>query len=168
MSERSAAMLDSLTFGKPTKFDGKKMWALVKESTLDLNSAYKYLMMAEYFSETCVIVKEKDDVVGFITGFIEPDAPDTVFVWQIGVAPSQQGKGLASKMLSELITRPACRDVRYVEATVTADNEASKALFTRFAKKNGTDLNVFETFPEDAFPDGHDAEFTYRIGPISE
>lgn len=168
MSESSASMLDSLTFGKPTKFDGKGMWALVKESTLDLNSAYKYIMMAEYFSETCVVVKENDTVVGFITGFIEPDQSNTVFVWQVGVAPSQQGKGLASKMLNELISRKTCRHISYLEATVTADNEASKALFTGFAKKHGTELEVFETFPEEAFPEGHDTEYTYRIGPIPE
>lgn len=37
-----------ITFEKPTLEDGGPMWELVKESTLDQNSAYKYIMMCEF------------------------------------------------------------------------------------------------------------------------
>lgn len=143
------------------------MWELVNSSTLDQNSAYKYIMMCEYFSETCVVAKEKGKVVGFVTGFIPPEKQDVVFVWQVGVDSSQRGKGIASKMLHELFNREACKDVRFLEATVTPSNQASQSLFKGFAKKNNTKCDVSEFFKEDLFPtDEHEEELRFRIGPI--
>lgn len=168
MNNSTMIKKDNLIFEQPTKYDGKDMWELVKRSTLDLNSAYKYLMMAEYFSGTCIVAKENDELVGFIAGFIEPEKPDTVFVWQVGVDASQRGRGVASRMLDALLESPACEKVKYLEATITDDNHASQKLFKGLARKMDTSCEVFETFPEEAFPDGHDAEFTYRIGPLSK
>lgn len=168
MNNRATSNQDELIFQQPTKYDGKEMWALAKRTSLDLNSAYKYLMMAEYFSKTCVVAKENGELVGFITGFIEPDKPDTVFVWQVGVDSSQRGKGVASRMLDALLSSSGCEQVKYLEATITDDNQASQKLFKGLARKRNTSCDVFETFPEDAFPEGHDAEFTYRIGPFPE
>ncbi|QKS71255.1 diaminobutyrate acetyltransferase [Paenalkalicoccus suaedae] len=169
MSKESTAVLDTFTLSQPTKEDGQGMWALAKKTSLDLNSVYKYIMMAEYFSETCVVAKEKDEVVGFITGFIQPEHPDVIFVWQVGVDSSQRGKGVAYKMLKELISREACKEVNFLEATITKDNTASQALFKKLAKQMNTTYRVTETFPEEVFPgDEHDAEYTYRIGPFSK
>ncbi|PRO66938.1 diaminobutyrate acetyltransferase [Alkalicoccus urumqiensis] len=161
------SLKESLVFEAPSKEDGQKMWALAKKTSLDLNSAYKYVMMAEYFSETCMTVKEKDDVVGFVTGFIQPDNPDVYFVWQVGVDASQRGRGLAFRMLDTLLSRPVMEDVSYVEATITKDNKASQALFKKIAETRNTEFTVTETFPADVFPgDSGEAEFTYRIGPF--
>ncbi|MGJ9383374.1 diaminobutyrate acetyltransferase [Salipaludibacillus sp. CF4.18] len=169
MSKNATAVLESLTLEEPTKDVGQDMWALAKKTSLDLNSAYKYIMFAEYFSETCVVAREEDKVVGFITGFVQPSHPEVVFVWQVGVDSSQRGKGVASKMLNELIARDACKDVRYVEATITNDNKASQSLFKRMAKEHDTSFEVRECFPEDVFPEeGQKAEYTYRIGPFSK
>ncbi|MEQ6389354.1 diaminobutyrate acetyltransferase [Bacillaceae bacterium S4-13-58] len=143
------------------------MWKLVTNSTLDQNSAYKYIMMSKYFRETCVVAKHEDQLVGFVTAFIPPKQQDVVFVWQIGVDPNFKGKGIASKLLHELINREACQDVRFVEATVTPDNEASKALFRKLAKDFQTECSVHECFSKDLFPtEDHEAEDTFRIGPI--
>lgn len=158
---------DTVQLGSPTVEDGAAMWELVNNSTLDQNSAYKYVMMAEFFAETCVVAKENDDVVGFITAFIPPDRPDVVFVWQVGVDSSQRGKGIASKMLTELVSRKACENVRFVEATVTPSNKASQSLFRRLAKTYQTECIVSDFFPEEIFPgEGHEAELSFRIGPI--
>lgn len=167
--KNSNNMTQTLTIGMPTVEDGALMWKLVKESTLDLNSAYKYIMMCEYFKETCVVVKENNELQGFITAFIPPERQDVVFVWQVGVDPSQQGKGLASKMLNELVSRPACKNVRFLEATVTPSNIASQSLFRGFAKKKQTECEVSDCFPADIFPEeGHEAEQTFRIGPLTK
>ncbi|TFB14663.1 diaminobutyrate acetyltransferase [Filobacillus milosensis] len=145
------------------------MWELVNNSTLDQNSVYKYIMMCEYFSETCVVAKEEGKVVGFITGFIPPEKQDVVFVWQVGVDSSQRGKGVASQLLKELFNRDACKDVRFLEATVTPSNEASKKLFKGFARKNNTKCDITELFTKDLFPsDEHEEEHRFRIGPIDK
>ncbi|WP_332691484.1 diaminobutyrate acetyltransferase [Halalkalibacter lacteus] len=159
--------IDTVCFDKPTVEDGAAMWELVNESTLDQNSAYKYIMMCEFFAETCVVAKEDDQVVGFVTAFIPPERQDVVFVWQIGVHSSQRGKGLASKLLEELVQRDGCTEVKYVEATVTPSNEASQALFRRLARSYDTECEVHDCFSEDLFPeDGHEKELTFRVGPI--
>ncbi|WP_334313187.1 diaminobutyrate acetyltransferase [Terrihalobacillus insolitus] len=161
------AATKTIVFKKPTVEDGAEMWELVDKSTLDQNSAYKYIMMCEFFSETCVVAKQEGKLVGFVTAFIPPERKDVVFVWQIGVDPSQQGNGIASKLLTELITRKACQNVRFVEATVTPSNKASKSLFRRFARDNQTKCRVSECFSEDLFPsDEHEEELSFRIGPI--
>ncbi|WP_370543237.1 diaminobutyrate acetyltransferase [Geomicrobium sp. JCM 19055] len=126
---------EALVFTKPSVEDGAEMWELAKKLGLDLNSSYKYLMMAEYFAETCVVVKEDDELVGFVTAFILPERQDTVFVWQVGVDESQRGRGLASRMLNEVLERNSCGKVKYLEATVTPSNDASQKLFRRLAVK---------------------------------
>ncbi|QOY36732.1 diaminobutyrate acetyltransferase [Anaerobacillus isosaccharinicus] len=160
-------MDDTLCIEKPNATDGSLMWQLVKQSTLDLNSPYKYIMMCEYFSETCVVVKKNEQLLGFITAFIPPKKQDVIFVWQVGVDPSQHGKGIASKMLAELLKRDACKNVRYLEATVTPSNQASQSLFRGFARKKQTECVVKPCFSADLFPgENHEEELTFRVGPF--
>ncbi|OIJ14023.1 diaminobutyrate acetyltransferase [Anaerobacillus arseniciselenatis] len=167
-STNTMVMEKTLTIDKPSVSDGALMWELVEQSTLDSNSPYKYIMMCEYFRDTCVVVKEDEKLVGFITAFIPPENPDVIFVWQVGVDSSQRGKGLASKMLNELVSRTACKDVQYLEATVTPSNVASQSLFRGFAKKQQTRCVVQECFSSDLFPgDDHEEEYTFRVGPLS-
>ena len=60
------------------------MWEVAKQIGLDLNSSYSYLMMSEFFSETCVVCVDRitDHVVGFVTGFQFKKTPDSLFIWQ--------------------------------------------------------------------------------------
>ncbi|MFG6149695.1 diaminobutyrate acetyltransferase [Halobacillus sp. B23F22_1] len=160
---------DKLSFEKPAVEDGSAMWELVDNSTLDQNSPYKYIMMCEFFAETCIVAKQNDQVVGFITAFIPPEKEDVLFIWQVGTDASQRGKGVASRLLNSLLERKSCQDVRYVEATVTPSNKASQALFKRLAKDHDTKCEVSECFAEELFPgDEHEEELTYRIGPFSK
>ncbi|UOQ50500.1 MULTISPECIES: diaminobutyrate acetyltransferase [Gracilibacillus] len=143
------------------------MWNLVTNSTLDTNSSYKYILMSEYFSDTCVVAKQNNQVVGFITAFIPPKKPDAVFVWQVGVDASQRGKGIASKMLNYLVKSDACQNVQFVEATITPDNKASQSLFQKLARDFNTEITSSEFFTKDIFPgDEHEEELKFIIGPI--
>ena len=154
-------------FSKPTKEDGTAMWELVTKSTLDTNSSYKYILMSEYFQDTCVVVKEDNQVVGFITAFIPPKQTDTVFVWQVGVDASQRGKGIASRMLHYLLESEPCKHVRFVEATITPTNKASQSLFQKLARDFNTDISSSEFFTADIFPgDEHEEELKFIVGPI--
>ncbi|GAE36403.1 diaminobutyrate acetyltransferase [Halalkalibacter akibai] len=159
----------AVEFLKPTVEDGAAMWELVNESTLDQNSAYKYIMMCEFFAETCVVAKENDQLVGFVTAFIPPEKQDVLFIWQVGVDASQRGKGLASKLIKEIVQRSFCDDVTFIEATVTPSNEASQALFQSLARSYHTECEISECFAEDLFPEeGHEKELTFRVGPIKK
>lgn len=156
--------ITSVIFTHPSKEDGAAMWALADRSTLDTNSPYKYILMSEYFTDTCVVAKQHNQVVGFITAFHSPNKPDTLFIWQVGVDSSQQGKGIATKMLHFLLEK---NGVNYVEATITPSNKASQSLFQKLARDYQTDIRSEEFFTEDLFPDeGHEEEFRFIIGPL--
>lgn len=157
-------------FRKPVEEDGAEVWKLVKRAgVLDLNSSYSYLMLCKFFPETCVIAEDNGQIVGFVSAFLPQTAEETVFVWQVAVDASQRGKGLGKTLLRELISREACSDVQYLEATVSPSNRPSQSLFKSFAKELDTECKIFECFSEDMFPDdGHESEWTYRIGPFTK
>lgn len=168
ISESKSDTTTSICFREPTKEDGAKVWELIKSTgNLDLNSAYSYLMFCEFFSDTCVIAEENDQIVGFVSAFRPPPTSDVVFVWQVAVHESQRGKGIGKKLLKELLNRKSCENVHYLEATVTPSNIASQSLFKGLAKDCECACEVSACFEAELFPGtGHEAEETYRIGPF--
>lgn len=166
--KKQIAVKERHTFRTPEEPDGQEVWRLIRDTgVLDLNSSYSYLMWAKYFDETSVVVESDDQIVGFISGFIQPKAPDTLFVWQVAVDGSEQGQGLASRMLRTVLHRKTCRNIRYLEATVTPSNEASQALFRKLAKDLNVGCEVSTCFTENQFPtEGHEAELLFKIGPL--
>ena len=151
--------------------DGSNVWQLIqKAGTLDLNSAYLYLLLGRYFGDTCLVAEAGNgELAGFVTAFLPPGSDDTVFLWQIGVDPDYQGQGLAGRLLRALLNLPACRHARYLDTTVTPSNDNSRGLFQAYARRAGTELNEHEFFPGELFPEtGHEPEKLLRIGPIDQ
>ncbi|MCZ7582910.1 MAG: diaminobutyrate acetyltransferase [Deltaproteobacteria bacterium] len=112
--------------------DAAAVWRLVRETgVLDVNSPYAYLMAFRHFAGTCLVAERGTSPDGFVLAFCPPARPDTVFVWQIGVAKNAQGRGVGGKLLDTLTDRFAKQSGRYLEATVTPSNEASQKLFSR-------------------------------------
>src|SRR5690625_7497 len=161
---------EKIYFREPTEDDGSEMFRIVKESkVLDVNSSYSYLMWSKFFNKTSIIAETGDrEVIGFVSGFIQPDSPDTLFVWQVAVDKKQRGKGLATKLIEQLLLQLEDEDVTYLEATVTPSNIPSIKLFKGIAKKNQVNCTIFECFSEDQFPNpSHEPEMTYRIGLLN-
>lgn len=160
--------MTSYRFRKPNKEDGTGIWELIKGTrTLDLNSAYSYLMLCEFFPDTCVVVEDDHQIIGFVSAFRPPLLRDTIFVWQVAVHESKRGKGLGIKLLQELLKRKSCENIHYLEATVSPSNLPSQSLFKGLAKHLNCSCNISECFSEDLFPEpGHEAEQIYRIGPF--
>ncbi|GAB3792298.1 diaminobutyrate acetyltransferase [Virgibacillus kimchii] len=158
-------------FRKPTKEDGAAVWELIKDTkVLDLNSSYSYIMWCEIFAETSIVAEREGKTVGFISGFINPNNPGSLFIWQVAVNASERGRGLATKMLRQLLHRTA-EDVQYVEATVSPSNKPSQSLFKGLAEKLDTNCEISDYFTSNDFPDEgeeHEDELLYTIGPISK
>jgi L-2,4-diaminobutyric acid acetyltransferase len=155
----------------PTKADGAALWRIARDSQkLDLNSPYAYLLWCHDFAESSVVARAEGKAVGFVIAYRKPAAPDTALVWQVAVDASQRGKGLAGALLDELFTKLVGEGVRYLETTVTPDNEASIALFGSFAKRWNASMESAELFSAQDFPDdgegAHEPEDLYRIGPL--
>ena len=161
----------SLTLRQPVKEDGTKVYDLIRRAgTLDLNSAYCYLLLCDMFSQTCVVAEEDDRIVGFISGFYRQEQPSTLFVWQAAVDSSMRGRGLASSMLEELLRREHPEPLNYVEATVSPSNTASRRLFQSFADAYQVPVRELDEsgYAPAMFPDAqsHEAEPLLRIGPF--
>jgi L-2,4-diaminobutyric acid acetyltransferase len=150
--------------------DGAKIWHLVRTSgCLDLNSAYCYMMLGEYFSSSCAVAAEGEELIGAVTGFRVPNQPDTWFVWQIAVKERARGQGIAKAMLHYVLDRPENADIRYIEATISPSNTVSRRLFQGLAQERGASCEIRLAFASEWFPNGdHEEEWTYRIGPLTK
>ena len=153
-------------FREPVLADGAQMWRIARDSqVLDLNSSYSYLLWCRDFARTSVVATVDGGVGGFVTGYIPPARPDTVMVWQVAVDAEHRGHRLARRMLDALADGLADRSVCRMETTITPDNEPSARLFASFAEARGAALEREPVFPAELFPDGHDTEVLFRIGP---
>ncbi|MEU6244716.1 diaminobutyrate acetyltransferase [Streptomyces sp. NPDC047024] len=160
-----------LIVDRPAVTDGAALWRLAKESkTLDLNSSYSYLLWCRDFAGTSAVARGADgEPVGFVTGYVRPDRPHTLLVWQVAVDGAQRGRGIAAALLDGLTARlTAERGITGVETTITPGNTASERLFTSFAARHGVEPERETLFPAELFPDGpHEPEVLYRIGPLT-
>lgn len=155
-------------FRRPLIRDGQVIWQLVRDSgVLDPNSAYCYLLLCRDFAKTCAVAQAGGKVVGFVTGYLPPGRDDILFVWQVGVSPAFRGQGLAGRMILDILGRDSCRDVRWIETTVSPSNQASRALFASLARRLDAELTESPCFDTADFPEGgHEAEPLLRIGPF--
>jgi L-2,4-diaminobutyric acid acetyltransferase len=166
-SHTSLAPNAPLTFRRACATDGASLWRLVQAcGTLELNSAYFYVLLATDFGSTCLVAEQGDHVVGAVIGYHPPELPLTAFVWQVALLPTLRGRGLGVQLLQHWLELPANRPCAWVTATVADDNTASQALFRRLAEQRGTECNVQTHFTADLFPIDHPPEPLYRIGPI--
>lgn len=160
-----------MIFRKPRKDDGKAIFDLVRTCAppLDLNSAYLYCIIGEHFSETSIVADFNGSIAGFISAYLVPERKNCLFVWQVAVSSEHRGKGVARSMLDAIVSRPVCREISYLETTITTSNEASKALFTGLAKGRGLSFSK-ETFvlSENFGLQDHEQEILYRIGPFRQ
>ncbi|MCP1336369.1 diaminobutyrate acetyltransferase [Futiania mangrovi] len=160
---------DEIRFRMPEEGDGAQIWALVKESTLDDNSMYCNLLQCTHFADTCAVAEMDGEIVGWVSGYIPPQEPDVLFIWQVCVSEKARGRGLAKKLILSLLHRPACAEVRRIRSTITADNQASWALFGSVAEKLGTVLTRRPHFTRDNHFDGaHATEHLVTIGPFEQ
>lgn len=135
---------------------------------LDLNSTYAYLLLCEHFAETCVHAERGGHTVGFISAYRLPKRSDVIFVWQVAVAEELRGQGLAQAMLRELLDRPALRDCRFLETTVSPSNEPSRRLFHSLARERRAAITERVLFSEQDFgSEHHESETLIRIGPFA-
>lgn len=164
----SSPAIKQITFRPACKDDGAALWNLVRSAgTLELNSAYFYLLFATDFGDTCLVAEHEDRILGAVIGYRPPRDASAAFVWQIGLSPDMQGRGLGTRLLAEWLKLPANADARWVTATVSEDNTASQRLFQSFARANGVDCVITEHFTSAMFPHEHPPEQHFRIGPLA-
>lgn len=154
----------------PRPEDGPAITALIAACPpLDTNSAYCNLLQCSHFADSCVVAELGDRIIGWVSAYRPPSAPDQIFVWQVAVHPSARGTGLGSRLIEALLARPSARGATFLTTTVTQANDASWALFTGFARKRGLGLVKAPLFERQKhFAGAHDTEWQARIGPLPQ
>nr|WP_232796420.1 diaminobutyrate acetyltransferase [Roseovarius salinarum] len=150
---------------KPDREDGSAIWDLIAAChPLDENSMYCNLIQCDHFRDTCVLAEIDGEPVGWISAYVMPQDPETLFVWQVAVSEKARGRGLGTRMLSELFARDACEGVTRLQTTITISNDASWALFGRFARAQGGKLRSEPHYTrEDHFDGRHATEHMVTI-----
>lgn len=157
----------------PTPADAVGMHRIVRESgVLDLNSLYCYLLVCRDFASTSLVACRTGGsgggLLGFVSAYRPPRRPESLFVWQVGVAAEARRRGLALRMLTALVELPAAQGVTALEATVTPSNQPSRRLFERFAAAAGSAVEVGPGFGAADFGGSHEREDRFRIPLAAE
>ncbi len=168
MSKSGTAPTTPIRLRGASAEDGAGMWRVVRDSgVLDLNSSSLYLLLARDFAATCVVAEGPEGIVGFASGYRRPPRPEAVFLWQVGILPAMQGRGLGKKLLGAFLRQPGARGASVLETTITRANAASRALFRAVARDLGATCEVSPCFTAELFPDsGHEDEELFEIGPL--
>ncbi|WP_405800235.1 diaminobutyrate acetyltransferase [Streptomyces sp. NBC_01506] len=173
----------SFRIDAPRVEDGAAIWRIARDSqVLDLNSSYSYLLWCRDFAATSVVARDTTSghhdaarsaadgaPIAFVTGYIRPERPEALVVWQVAVDRAHRGKGLAGTLLDALTRRVTEEQgITSVETTVTPDNVASDRMFQAYSERHGATLEREVLFDGGLFPDtGHQPEVLYRIGPLT-
>lgn len=134
---------------------------------LDPNSLYCNLLQCTHFADTCAIAHQDNETLGFLSAYIPPGQPNTIFVWQVAVSEKARGQGLGKRLIREVLMRPACREVAFLEASITESNRASWNLFLSIAADYGCGHEKKTLFERNQHFGGmHETETLLRIGPF--
>src|ERR1700709_225784 len=87
----------SFGIDSPRVEDGAAIWRIARDSeVLDLNSSYSYLLWCRDFAATSVVARDTEgSPIAFVTGYVRPERPEALVVWQVAVDSDHRGRGLA-------------------------------------------------------------------------
>jgi L-2,4-diaminobutyric acid acetyltransferase len=159
---------DTTEFRSPRLEDGADVHRLIRATEpLDVNSLYCYLIICDHYSDTSIVALHGGRVVGFISAYILPKRPDTLFIWQVAVDSAMRRRGLAVRMVEGILGRESAAALRYIETTVSPSNTASSRFFETLASRLGTAIKKETYITESMFGgEHHESETLYRIGPF--
>lgn len=158
--------MTDITYRHPTIMDSENIWNLIRNNKpLDENSLYLYTLLCHEFSDTCVVAESDSKIIGFLSAFIPPKKPETLFVWQIAVDKEFRNKGVAQKIISYSLNNIG-DEIKFIEATVTPSNLTSLKFFQTLADNNNTKLIKQKLFSTEILGGVHEPEDLVRIGPL--
>jgi L-2,4-diaminobutyric acid acetyltransferase len=107
---------------------------------LDLHTPYTYWTVRQ--TGIMLLAVDGADLRGFVMGiWTEPHCREA-FLWQIGVAPSAQGRGIGLLLLNRFASAVGRAGCRSFSTTIDPANRASLALFDGFVRRAGHEFLV--------------------------
>ena len=163
-----ATKTPNLHYRRPRLEDGLKIYQLIEQSPpLDLNSSYLYFLQSSHFADSCVLAEQDGELLGFVSGYLRPDKPSELFVWQMVVAQSGRGKGIAKGLIKQLLKQVIASSptsLQSMSCTISPSNLASQGVFKSLTKSFGLILST-QPFLTEAHFSGqeHEAEDYYFL-----
>jgi L-2,4-diaminobutyric acid acetyltransferase len=163
---RHAAVTRPATIRRPYAADSDQIWSLTRSMPLlDEHSHRSVRLQATHFAGTSAVAERGGDVVGWASGYVVPEQADTLFVWQVCVSDDAQDDHLGSRLVLDVLSRPACDQVITLQCTIRHDDEPSWDLFTSIARRLKAQMRQVEQFDRRQQSGGH-TEYGVSIGPF--
>ncbi len=154
-------------FRKPRSSDACGIYNLVRESKiLYVNSEYLYALIGLHHAKTSSIIENNGKIIGFTSSYLTGTKFDILFIWQIAIDQNYRKKGLALRMLQEILSRKYSKKIKYLHLTISPSNTSSFKLFEALAKSLNYKIRKKRLFDKHLFSQGHEEEELYVIGPI--
>lgn len=167
---QSSSQASSISFYNPNIDDLPYIYRFIKDETdLDCNSEYYYALYATILSKNCMILRNSDEVHGFLSSFVylDEDKRNTFFVWQVAVHQSLRGKGYGLDLILALFKKLNDKEkIHQITATVSPDNKASLRMFEKIASRLGAEITTRPFLESKHFSSSHSPEMLVSIGPI--
>jgi L-2,4-diaminobutyric acid acetyltransferase len=88
-------------------------------------------------------------------------------LWQAAVERPYRGQGVAHALFDDVVRRAVATGVTDMEYTTTSDNLAAIAIIAAIAKRWRTRVDRSPLFDSAHFPDDHQAEEIFHVGPLA-
>jgi L-2,4-diaminobutyric acid acetyltransferase len=122
---------------KPDEFP--KVVELTKNcKPLEVYPEHFYKIIFRYFKDLCIVAEDKGQLIGFAMGFSAQNPDRTCFLWQIGVNPNSQSKGIGKKMVKYFEEKIKSLGYNRIELTVDLENTPSQKLFEKLNYENSS------------------------------
>lgn len=104
------------------------------------------------FRETSVLAELDGQLLGWISAYILPYDPQTLFIWTVEVVEADRDVGISALMLGYLMRQEACAGVTRVQTVISCDEDRPWELFRRFARWQHSRMNVQPYFTQALTP----------------
>ncbi len=123
---------------RPTTIeDGLAVYNLVSSCPeIPSKPAISYYSLCSDFSHTSIVAEIGGRIIGFVGGYRPPEREDTLVVTVVTVEESVRKMGLASEMLSDLLSRLSTVGVINLEVIAPKADKAIIAVIEGYAEKN--------------------------------
>ena len=149
---------------RPTEAtDGLAVYKLAKSSVeLESTPCSSFYSLCGDFSHTSIVAEINGRIIGFVGGYRPPERENTLVVKTVVVDQEVRKMGLASEMLSDLVSRLSTVGVVTLEAIAKSSSEVAAALFNGYAEKHSVEVSKVDYLTSEQL-DGGDAEVKYII-----
>ncbi|MBL8627371.1 MAG: hypothetical protein JNK64_39175 [Myxococcales bacterium] len=149
----------------PRPADAPGIWRLAPTQGPDRDSPYAFVLLCTHFADTGVVASLDGAIVGYALGYRPPAYPRDMFVWQFGTAIGAP-EDLGVRLLEELLTRPACAEVRFLCMTRGPRDLPLRDLLAAVSRRCGVGLREEPCFSHTLFARPHADEVLCRVGPL--